>query len=439
MVPDQVAVLAGPLQLDSVRLAFDDERLVANAGLMLSASLAGRLGIEELVNDTVDLGRVAGSVLPGRKVMTLVHGMLAGADSIDDMNVLRAGSTGLVLGHAVMAPSTLGTFLRAFTFGHVRQLDRVLDQTLRRAWQAGAGPTDQLLTIDIDSFVGEVCGYQKQGAAYGYTKQLGYHPLLATRAGTSEVLHIRNRKGSANTQRGNPRFVDELLARVRRAGATGQILIRADNGFENKKTFKKLDQRGVLFSIGIKQHKHIRALIAKIPDEQWLPLPDYPKPGQAQIAETKLGAWRLVVRRVRTLSKQGQLFETWQHHAFATNRTEALPVVEAGHRDHAVVELAIRDLKDQALRHFPSGKFAANSAWTVIAALAHNLGRWTSIIGQPDDRPRTSDTRGRRLFQIPGRLTRTARHWTLHMPTRWPWCTTFTEALTRIRALPAAT
>ena len=161
--------------------------------------------------------------------------MLAGADSIDDMNVLRAGSTGLILGHRVMAPSTLGTFLRAFTFGHVRQLDRVLDVTLGRAWQAGAGPGDGPLVIDMDSFIGEVYGYEKQGAAYGYTSKLGYHPIIATRSDTGEVLHIRNRKGKANTQRGAERFVDELLARVRRAGHTGPIVIRADSGFENHK------------------------------------------------------------------------------------------------------------------------------------------------------------------------------------------------------------
>lgn len=123
---------------DSLRVAFDDERLVSDAGLMLPASLAGRLGIEALVNETVDLSGRTGGALPGRKVMSLVSGMLAGGDCIDDMDVLRAGSTGLVLGHDVMAPSTLGTFLRAFTFGHVRQIDRVLDQTLARAWQAPA-------------------------------------------------------------------------------------------------------------------------------------------------------------------------------------------------------------------------------------------------------------------------------------------------------------
>ncbi len=424
--------------LDRLRVEFDDERAVANAGLMLPAMLAGRLGLEALVSEAVDLSGRTGGARPGRKVLSLVHGMLAGADSIDDMDVLRAGRTGLVLGHRAMAPSTLGTFLRAFTFGHVRQLDRVLDQALRRAWAAGAGPGGERLVIDIDSFVGEVHGYEKEGAAYGYTRELGYHPLLATRAGSAEVLHIRNRKGSANTQRGNGRFLDELLARVRRAGASGTILIRADSGFESKKIFRKLDGQGVEFSIGVKLHKHVREAIEQIPEEDWRQLAEYPDTGEAQIAETRLGDWRLVVRRVRTLSRQQQLFPTWQHFAFATNRTEALELVEAEHREHAVVELAIRDLKEQALAHFPSGRFAANSAWCVIAALAHNLGRWTSLIGLPAEPPRTAGTRRRRLFELPGRLTRSARRWTLHLPARWPWQLLFIEALERIRALPAA-
>ena len=426
--------------LDRLRVCFDDERAVANAGLMLPATLAGRLGLEGLVNEAVCLAGRTGGALPGRKVLSLVHGMLAGADSIDDMGVLRAGRTGLVLGHRVMAPSTLGTFLRAFTFGHVRQLDRVLDQALSRAWAAGAGPGSERLVVDIDSFIGEVHGYEKEGAAYGYTRELGYHPLLATRAGSAEVLHIRNRKGSANTQRGNARFVDELLARVRRAGATGTILIRADSGFEHQKIFKKLDAQGVEFSIGVKLHKHVKEAIEQIPEERWQPLADYPDTGEAQIAETTLGRFRLVVRRVRTLDEQQQqqLFTTWQHFAFQTNRSEELALVEAEHRAHAVVELAIRDLKEQALAHFPSGRFSANSAWCVIAALAHNLGRWTSLIGLPDEPPRTARTRRRRLFELPGRLTRSARQWTLHLPARWPWQQHFTEALERIRALPVA-
>jgi hypothetical protein len=430
-----VQVAAGVV-LDRLGVEFDDGRAVANAGLLLPASLAGRLGIERLVNETVDLSGRAGGAGPGRKVLTLCHAMVLGADSIDDCDVLRSGRTGLMLGHELRAPSTLGTFLRAFTFGHVRQLDRVLAESLRRAWAAGAGPGDERLVIDIDSFVGEVHGYKKQGAAYGHTRELGYHPLLATRKGTSEVLHIRNRKGSANTQRGNPRFVDELLARVRRAGATGEILIRADTGFENKKLCQKLDRIGVLFSIGVKQHKHVRELIEQIAEDDWAPVTDYPASGEAQIAETSMWGFRLVVRRVRTLGQQAQLFDTWQHFAFVTNRNEDIALVEAEHREHAVVELSIRDLKAQALAHFPSGTFHANSAWCVIAALAHNLGRWVTTIGLPDQTPRTAKTRRRRLFTIPGRLTRTARKWTLHLPTQWPWEIDFLAALQRIRALP---
>ena len=266
MVHDQADAPAGPTRLDGVRVEFNDERLISDAGLLLTATLADRLGLQELVNQSVWLPyRTPGAALPGRKVMTLVHGMIAGADSIDDMNVLRAGSTGLVLGHRVMAPSTLGTFLRAFTFGHVRQLDRVLGVAIERAWAAGAGPGDGPLVIDVDSFVGEVYGYEKQGAAYGYTHTLGYHPIIATRADTGEVLHIRCRKGSANTQRGLERFIDELLARVRRAGHVGPIIIRADSGFENHKLMRRLARDGVEFSIAVKQSPTIRALIDEIP------------------------------------------------------------------------------------------------------------------------------------------------------------------------------
>ena len=438
MVHDSADVPVGPASLDSVRVEFNEERLVSDAGLLIAATLAERLGIEETVNESVWLDpRGAGAALPGRKVMTLVHGMIAGADSIDQMNVLRAGSTGLILGHRVMAPSTLGTFLRAFTFGHVRQLDRVLDVSLGRAWQAGAGPGDGPLVIDLDSFIGEVYGYEKQGAAYGYTRIYGYHPIIATRSDTGEVLHIRNRKGKANTQRGAERFVDELLARVRRAGHEGLIVLRADSGFENHKLMKALDHQGVEFSIGIKQRKQIRALIDEIPETDWITVPDYPETGEAQIAETKLGSFRLIVRRTRLVGAQAELFPDWRYHAFATNRTVPTLVADADHRDHATIELVIRDLKDQALCHFPSGRFHANMAWTVIAALAHNLARWTTLIGLPTAPVQTAHARRRHLLAIPGRLIRTSRRWTLRLPARWPWKTDFTTVLDAIRALPA--
>ncbi len=441
MVHDGADVPEGPVNLDSVRVVFNEERLISDAGLLMSATLAERLGIEELVNESVWLDpRAPGACLPGRKVMSLVHGMLAGADSIDDMNVLRAGSTGLILGHRVMAPSTLGTFLRAFTFGHVRQLDRVLDVALGRAWAAGAGPGDGLpLVIDIDSFTGEVHGEQKQGAGYGYTKKLGYHPLIAVRSDTGEVLHIRNRKGKANTQRGVARFVDELIARVRRAGHAGTIVIRTDSGFENHKLMKILHARGIAFSIGIKQSPTIKTLIAQVPENDWVTIADYPETGQAQLAEIQLKGFRLIVRRTRLLGAQAELFPDWRHHAFATNRTTPMLVADIDHRDHATIELVIRDLKDQALAHFPSGDMHANSAWTVIAAIAHNLGRWITQIGQPTAPVQTARARRRQLLQIPARLTRSSRQWTLRMPARWPWQHQFTTVLTRIRALPALT
>jgi Transposase DDE domain. len=438
MVQDAADVPAGPASLDSVKVQFDEQRLISDAGLLVTATLAERLGIEELVNESVWLdSRAPGAALPGRKVMSLVHGMLAGADSIDDMNVLRAGSTQLILGHRVMAPSTLGTFLRAFTFGHVRQLDRVLDVALGRSWQAGAGPGDGPLVIDIDSFIGEVCSEQKQGASYGYTQKLGYHPIVAVRSDTGEVLHIRNRKGKANTQRGIARFVDELIARVGRAGHTAPVIIRADSGFENHKLMEVLDARGVEFSVGVKQSKTIRKLIAVIPEENWVTIENYPETGEAQIAETTLKGFRLIVRRTRLVGAQAELFPDWRHHAFATNRTSPMLVADTDHRDHATIELAIRDLKDQALAHFPSGRMHANSAWTVIAALAHNLGRWSTQIGQPNQPVQTARSRRRHLFQIPARLTRTSRQWTLRMPARWPWQNQFTTILDAIRALPA--
>jgi len=441
MVQARADVVAVPGRLDSVAVEFNEPRLISDAGLLLTATLADRLGLEELVNESVWLPyEMAGAALPGRKVMTLVHGMVAGADCIDDMNLLRAGSTQAVLGHRVMAPSTLGTFLRAFSFGHVRQLDRVLDQALARAWAASAGPGDLPLVIDLDSFIGEVFGYGKEGAGYGYTHKFGYHPLLATRSDTGEVLHIRLRKGSANTQRGVERFVEELIARVRRAGHEGQIIIRADSGFENHKLMAALHKQGVEFSIGAKQSKTIRALIDEIPETDWTPVRDYPAGGQAQVAEIAFKGFRLVVRRTRlTDPKQLALWPDWRHHCFITNRQVPLLVADVDHRDHAQIEQVIRDLKDQALAHFPSGNYSANSAWTVIAALAHNLARWTSVIAHPDRTVQTAHIRRRQLLQIPGRLVRTARQWTLRLPARWPWAPDFLEALTRIRALPLRT
>jgi len=424
---------------ESVGIEFDDERLIANAGLVLVATLGRRLGLEALVDKTVRLRERAGAAQPGRKVLTLIHAIVAGADSIDDTDVLRAGATQALLGHKAMAPSTLGTFLRAFTFGHVRQLDRVLGEAIGRAWELGAGPGARRLVIDIDSFLGEAKGALKQGASRGYTGLRGYHPLLATRAGTGEVLHARARKGAAGSARGALRFCEELLARVRRAGATGEILIRADSAFYSHKVIAYLQAKGCLYSISVPQNKRIAERIAEIPESAWQPVPDYPETGVCELAETTYGGRRLIVRRVHLHAQEGQeeLFAYWRHFAFLTNRTEDMHRVDAEHRQHAEVELAIRDLKDQALAHFPSGSFAANAAWTVIACLAHNMARWVGQLGLEDETWRTARTIRRWLIALPGRLTRTARRWTLHLPARWPWRDAFVEALSRIRALPA--
>jgi Transposase DDE domain group 1 len=428
------------VRLDSVEVEFDDERLIANAGLVLIATLGRRLGIEQMVDRMVRLGERAGAAQPGRKVLTLIHAIAAGADSIDDTEVLRSGATETLLGHKAMAPSTLGTFLRAFTFGHVRQLDRALGEAIKRAWAAGAGPGAKRLAIDIDSFVGEVYGRLKQGASFGYTGVRGYHPLLATRAGTGEVLHARTRKGAANSGRGALRFCEELIARVRRAGATGEILIRADSAFHSHKVISYLEAKSCLYSIAVRQHKRIAERIAQIPESAWHPVPDYPETGICELAETTYGGRRLIVRRVHlhAQDEQTELFAYWRHFAFLTNRTEDMHTVDAEHRQHAEVELAIRDLKDSALAHFPSGSFDANAAWTVIACLAHNMARWVGQLGLEDETWRAARTIRRWLIALPGRLTRTARRFTLHLPARWPWQEAFVEALTKIRALPAA-
>ncbi len=435
MVHDDVAV-----GLDGVEVVFDDERVVSDAGIALVATLAGRLGIEALVGRFLTLRRDRpGAANAGRKVMALIYAILLGADSIDDCDVLRAGRTRRLLGGWLPAPSTLGTFLRAFTFGHVRQLDRLLAETLTRAWRAGAGPGEDRLVVDVDSFISEIYGREKQGAGFGYTKKLGYHPLMASRAGTGEVLHIRLRKGKANSSRGVLRFAEELIARVTRAGASGEKLLRADSAFWNKKLMGRLQQAGWLYSISIRMQKGVAEQIAGIPEADWTALTGYPADGEAQIAETTYGEKRMIVRRTRLVGPQAELWPDWRHFPFLTNRSEDIALVEAEHRQHAVVELTIRDLKDQALAHFPSGQFNANSAWTVIAAIAHNLTRWTTVIGLPGHTVRAARTLRRRLLQIPGRLTRTARQWTLHLPARWPWKADFIDALTRIRALPAPT
>jgi hypothetical protein len=431
--------------IDRVEVMFDDPTLVANAGLALPATLMARLGLESLINSTVRLVGRAGGALPGRKVLTLVATILAGGSHIDHADMLRAGATRRVLGFRVMAPSTLGTFLRAFTFGHVRQLDKVLGEALRRAWRAGAGPGGSAVTIDLDSTICEVHGHKKQGAAYGYTRVLGYHPLLATRADTGEILHARLRKGSS--QRGAKRFVEELIARTRRAGATGALVMRADSGFWSYALIDTLTRLRVGFSITVSINAQVRACIDAIDETAWHAI-SYPADGEAAVAETtyvtgrgrERRELRLVVRRTRLLDPaQAALWPDWRHHAFITSLNTPTVDADAFHRAHATVELAIRDLKEGAgLEHCPSGHFSANAAWLACAVLAHNLYRWTAELGdlRPDGRLTVARTLRTRLLALPGRLVNHAGRWILRLPDHWPWANQFLHALTRLRALP---
>jgi len=435
--------------LDRVFVAFDDDRLVADAGLLLPATLAHHLGLRELVNEHLDLGAAAGWANAGDKLLTLVMSALAGGDCINDANALRAGGTERVLGFRVKAASTLGTFLRSFRWGHVRQLDRVSRELLARAWAAGTGPGSEPFTIDLDSTICETYGLAKQGALHhGYTGVRGYHPLLAVAASTGDVLMARLREGRANTARGAGHFLAETIGRVRSAGANGQLTVRADSGFYAHSVVETCRKMKVRFSITIRQSPATRRLIEAIPETAWTPIP-YWIDGGADVAETTYTPFaqekdavpvRLIVRRVRpTPGSQLAAFVLYDYHAFITDRDGATLVLEADHRRHAEIENAIRDLKyGMALNHLPSGKFAANGAWLAVQVMAHNLARWTARLGLGAGIVTTKTLR-RQLFSLAGRLTRSARRWRLHLPARWPWAVGWATALARFRAIPLLT
>ena len=431
---------------DHIRIAFDDHRLVANAGLLLPATLAQHLGLPQLVDRHLDLGRAPGRANTGDKMMTLLASALAGGDCIDDADVLRTGGTAYTLGCAVKAPSTLGTFLRSFRWDHVRQLDRVSRELLAQAWKTGAGPGDAPLTIDLDSTICETYGLAKEGARHhGYTGKRGYHPLLAVAAVTGDVLMARLREGRANTARGAAHFLRETVGRVRYAGARGQLTMRADSGFYTHTVVAVCRRTKVRFSITIRQHQSLRNLIEAVPEADWTPIP-YWMEGAADVAETTYTPFqsepgaapvRLIVRRVKpTPGSQLALFATYSYHAFITDRDGEMLELEADHRRHAEIENAIRDLKyGVGLNHLPSGRFAANAAWLAIQVMAHNLARWMARLGLGEQIVTTKTIR-RRFFSLAGRLTRSARRLTLHLPRRWPWETQFSRALARLQAIP---
>ena len=436
--------------LARVETTFDDDSVVPNGGLQAPAALAQKLGIAELIDQRVKLpADAAGRAHVGVKALTVIGAMLAGGDSIDDVAVLRAGAAPRVF-TATRAASTIGVWLRGFIWATVRMLDAVSRIVLARAWGAGLGPelaADH--TIDLDSTVCQTYGVAKQGARFGYTGVRGYHPLLATLAATGEVLHARMRGGNAGSARGAGTFIRETIRRVRDAGATGKLTVRADSAFYSRAFVRACRDHDARFSVTVKANvTAIRRAIAAIPADAWTPIP-YWLDGGADVAETTYTAFkgtkdkvelRLVVRRVRpTPGSQLALDVVFDYHPFVTDRTGDMLAVEADHRAHARVELDIRDLKAGGLTHIPSGVFFANAAWLALAVLAHNLGRWTLHAAGGQWADATVETLRTKLVAMPARVVRSARTIKLRFPRNWPWRAAYDAALTTIRAIPAPT
>ncbi len=427
--------------LKSINVVFDDQNLVANAGLIAVATLSQSLGLCELIEEKVSLSGRVGGANPGRKILTLVHAMTAGASYIDHVDMLRAGSTQAVLGHRLMAPSTIGSFLRSFTFGHIRQLDSVIDAALSRAWQLGAGPGERQLVIDVDSTICEVHGTKKQGANFGYTKCRSYHPLLAVRADTGEIVNQRLRKGSANTARGIRPFIKDTIARLRRAGAAGEIVVRFDSGYWSNETIALLERLGVRYSMAIRAGtKGVREMIEAIDEDAWSEIP-YTPDGEAYVAETNYQNRRLVIRRTRLVGKQAELWPDWRYFGFLSDLGGTTIEADQFQRNRAVIELCIRDIKDSALEHLPSGNFSANGVWLTCAALAHNLLRWSAILGKITAAGTflASKTMRTRFISVAARLVNVSGRAVLRGPKHWPWAQQFLSLLSNLRTIQHAT
>jgi hypothetical protein len=452
---------------------FDEPNLVSVAGLVPVVKLAQDAGLRRLADEHLSVPTDKGANA-GLKVSSLVAGMVAGADSIDDMALLRHGGMSTVF-DACYAPSTLGSFLRRFSFGHVRQLDAVASRVLANL--AAATP---LLTgvehgdvlVDVDDTIIEVHGHAKQGAGFGYSGVRGLNALLGTVTVTGRAPVIaaqRLRKGSTGSPRGASRLVGDTLATVRRlrpADSTGRVLLRADSAFYNASVVKAALTGGAQVSVTVRQDKRVKAAITAIADDAWSTI-EYTDAifdedsqrwiSRAEVAETPFTAFtskpksqqvtaRLVVRRIPDLTPQaatGQasLFDTWRFHAFfTTTPVEVADTVSADktHRGHAIIENVNADLKNSALAHLPSGKFAANAAWLVLACIAFNLTRAAATITAESLTRATTATIRRTLITVPARIANSARRLTLHLPTRWPWQDDWTRLFTHTCGPPAS-
>jgi len=436
---------------------FDDPNLVSSAGLVPVLTLARSAGLQELAQTHLSVPTDKGANA-GLKVSSLVAGMVAGADSIDDMALLRHGGMGRVFAGAY-APSTLGSFLRSFSFGHVRQLDAVASRFLARLAArapliATASDTSQRVMVDIDDTIIEVHGYTKQGSGYGYSGVRGLNALLAV-ASTSQsapvIVAQRLRKGSCGSPRGAKRLVADALKTTTQlsSGSCLRPLVRADSAFYGAEVVNAVLCGGADVSVTVRMDPKVKAAIATIGDDAWTPIEytdavfDEPTGtwiSRAEVAEIPFTAFtskkkaeqvtgRLVVRRIPDLNanaKNGQetLFDTWRFHAFfTTTSSDVADTVAADktHRGHAIIEQVHSDLKGSALAHLPSGKFAANAAWLVLAVIAFNLTRAAATITGPGLAKATTATIRRKLIAVPARVASSARRVTLHLPTAWPW------------------
>jgi hypothetical protein len=432
---------------------FDDGNLVSSAGLVPVMRLAQQTGLLTLLEEKVQIlaPRIkSGSANPAPKLATVVAGMVVGADCIDDIDVLRSGGM-KTLFDGVYAPSTVGTLLREFTFGHARQLESVLREHLVALCQrvdllAGA---DEQVFIDIDSLLRPVYGHAKQGASYGHTKiagkqilRKGLSPLATTisTAGSAPVISgMRLRAGRTGSAKGAGRMVAQAINTARAAGASGPILVRGDSAYGNRAVVRTCQRAGTQFSLVMTRNPAVDRAINAIDETSWTPV-SYPGAvrdpdtggwiSDAEVAEIPYTAFastpdritaRLVVRRVKDARFPDALFPVWRYHPFFTNTD--LPVADADvtHRQHAIVETVFADLIDGPLAHIPSGRFGANSAWVLCAAIAHNLLRAAGVLaGERLTRARGSTLR-RRIVNVPARLARPQHRPVLHLPTHWLW------------------
>jgi DDE family transposase len=449
---------------------FDEPNLVSAAGLVPIMELAEQTGLSRLVGEHVDLPstRVAsGAVNPAGKLTTIIGGMLCGADSIDDFNVLRAGGTPRVFDE-VYAPSTLGIFLREFTFGHANQLAAVAREHLVAL--AARTPLlpgiEQRAFLDIDSLLRPVYGHHKQGASFGHAKiagrallRKGLSPLITTLSAPTAAPVIAEawlRSGKTGSARGAARQVKQAITTARGCGATGTIMVRGDSAFGTKKVIAACLDEQIEFSLTLSRNRRVTTAIGAIDDTEWTPVHypgavDDPDTGalisDAEVAETPYTVSirghghitaRLVVRRVKDARYPDALFPVWRYHPFVTN--SALPTTEADltHRKHAIVETTFADLIDGPLAHIPSGLFAANCAWLACGVIAHNLLRAAGTIAGGDTAVARGATLRRNLITVPARFAAPARKPMLHLPAHWPWQTRWKALWNNIIGYPTA-